>query len=154
MHLIALRVQEQALFARMGSESHFELLHSRVKSVQAPTISGPNIGRIETKQAGYSESVYCNCEATKSCQEPMKTLCRLCYLLTVFLHGTANLCARCSRSSKANGCRLRQESGAWQPAHTRCSIVVNVLWTKNTDFKVIVGALVTWAIYTQGQLLL
>ena len=53
VHLRALRVQEQALCAKMGSESYFELLHSRVKSAQAPTISGPNIDRIQTKQAGY-----------------------------------------------------------------------------------------------------
>jgi len=119
----------------MGSESYFELLHSRVKSAQAPTISGPNIDRIQTKQAGYSETACCNCAATKRCQEPMKTLCGLCYLLAVFLHGTANFCARYSRSSKGNDCQLRQASGAWQTAQTRTSIVVYVWWAKNTDFK-------------------
>jgi len=52
-HLRAFRVQqEQALFAKMGSDSYFELLHSRVKPAQAPTIDGPNIDRIQTKQAG------------------------------------------------------------------------------------------------------
>ena len=48
----SLRVQEQALFAKMGSDSYFELLHSCVKPAQAPTIDGPNIDRIQTKQAG------------------------------------------------------------------------------------------------------
>jgi len=51
-HLRAFRVQEQALFAKMGSDSYFELLHSCVKPAQAPTIDGPNIDRIQTKQAG------------------------------------------------------------------------------------------------------
>jgi len=62
----------------MGSDSYFELLHLRVKSVQAPTISGQNIDRIQTKQAGYPETVYCSCTVTKRCQQFMKTLCGLC----------------------------------------------------------------------------
>ena len=85
--------------------------YTRAKSAQAPTISGPNIDRIQTKQAGYSETVCCNCAATISCQEPRHCSDSAIYS---FLHGTAKFCARCSRPSKGNGSRLRQESGAWQ----------------------------------------
>ena len=102
-------MQQQALFAKMDSDSYFELPHQRIKSAHPPTRSETKIDRIQKELSGYSETVYYSCVAYKGSQHPMTTFCGLCRLLPAFLHGTAHFCVRCSRPSKGDGCLLRQE---------------------------------------------
>ena len=64
-------MQEQALFQKMYSDSYFELQNSRAKSAHAPTISGPNIDRIQTKQARLA--IQKQCAATVQLRNSVKS---------------------------------------------------------------------------------
>jgi len=100
VHLRALRVQEQALFAKLGSDS-YSSLRRHLQSLNQILIA------YRQNRLAIQKQCTATVQLRNNVKQPMKTLLFTC---SVFTRHSKR--ARCSRPSKCSGHRLRQESGA------------------------------------------